>query len=100
MGCDAYEAKWVRCRRPHRCSYCEEPIGVGEEALLEHGIDEKGPFSRHACLDCAPFIKGFWEDWCDDECGDVQGEFARYKEVVRAEAQECAEMAMAMEEGR
>lgn len=100
MGCDAYEAKWVRCRRPHRCSYCGEPIAAGEEALLEHGIDEEGPFSRHACWECKPFIKGFWEDWCDGESGDVQGEFACYREVIRMEAQECAEMAEAMEEDR
>lgn len=99
MGCDVYEARRVRCRRPHRCYYCEEPIAAGEEALLEHGIDEEGPFSRHACRECEPFLEGFW-DWCGCESGDVQGEFALYMalhmEVVRTEVRECAET----EEGR
>jgi len=99
MGCDVYEARRVRCRRPHRCYYREEPIAAGEEALLEHGIDEEGPFSRHACRECEPFLEGFW-DWCGCESGDVQGEFALYMNIVRTEARECAEMAMAMEEGR
>ena len=99
MGCDVYEARRVRCRRPHRCYYCEEPIAAGEEALLEHGIDEEGPFSRYACQDCEPFLEGFW-DWCDCESADIPSDFSCYREVVRMEAQECAEMAEAMEEDR
>jgi hypothetical protein len=99
MGCDVYEARRVRCRKPHRCAYCDEPIEAGEEALMEHGIGEEGPFSRYACQDCEPLLDGFW-DWCDCESADILSDFSCYREVVRMEAQECAEMAEAMEEDR
>jgi hypothetical protein len=99
MGCDVYEVRRVRCRKPHRCAYCGEPIAAGEEALLEHGIYEGDPFSRYACQDCEPFLEGFW-DWCDCESADIPSDFSCYREVVRMEAQECAEMAEAMKENR
>lgn len=87
MGCDVYEARRVRCRRPHRCSYCGEPIAAGEEALLEHGIYERDPFSRHACLECEPLLEGFW-DWCDCESADIPSDFSCYMSIVRTEGAE------------
>ena len=67
MGCDAYEAKWVRCRRPHRCSYCGEPIAAGEEALLEHGIDEED--ETQVCSECGEDLdEGYGWEFCPS-CG-------------------------------
>lgn len=77
----------------------EEASEAGEEALLEHGIYEGDPFSRHACQDCEPFLEGFW-DWCDCESADIPSDFSCYMSIVRTEARECAEMAEAMEEDR
>lgn len=66
MGCDVYQSKTVKTRKPHGCFYCGSYIPEGSHALFEHGILD-GPFSRYACERCSPFVGEFW-DWCGGGC--------------------------------
>lgn len=47
-----YQEKIVKCRKPHKCSGCENTISVGDEALRETGFMDGKPVSNYVCLPC------------------------------------------------
>lgn len=60
---DNYKEKLVKCRKPHKCSNCQNQIPVGNYAIRESGFIDGEPVSSYTCTDCM-------DKWLDELLAD------------------------------
>lgn len=61
-----HQEKLVKCRKMHKCAFCERDIRVGEQALYETGFTDDKVVSAYTCLECV-------EEWLE-ESGQVDND--------------------------